>query len=526
MVEPENKNNDSANNIQPGAEGAFTRFVGIILILGFLYYLFIWPIFGEGVFRWVFTGVLVVMAVLFYIFTLARSARAGQAIKVLSNSIVVVTLIFGAMLLSTFYTPESQSWLFKVFVIVYFSLLPPWLYLQFISTKGRTLWDEFVGNLFRLRVDNFANLPEPSERSIFHAEWKEANGGKIPPKDKRTEKTIYQKKFEGLFGPVLSDESTPFAILRGENLWPVAFATLIISVGWVFVVVPETLFGFTIFPAEQGTIPTSIGSLSIPMDTFRFAFLGAYFYVLQMLVRRYFQNDLKTSAYVNSIMRVIIVILLVWVVDMAIAGIASPEQRHMLAFIIGVFPHVGWQALQSLVKLPIKTVVPSLQQKYPLSDLDGLNIWYESRLLEEGIEDMQNLVTANLVDVMLNTRIPVERLVDWVDQSILYLHVGSTSNGTENSERTTLRRFGIRTATDLEDVFTPSQNGSASNGDDEHFTKLAYLLNFNGDEPSVLRSVISTLKNEPNYYQVQQWKEFPKKQFHDTSFDKALKATS
>ncbi len=95
------------------------------------------------------------------------------------------------------------------------------------------------------------------------------------------------------------------------------------------------------------------------------------------------------------------------------------------------------------------------------SDLDGLNIWYEARLLEEGVEDMQNLATANLVDVMLRTRVPVERLVDWVDQAHLYLRVGKerpkdTQGNELPSDREVLRRLGIRTATDLEDAFRPS----------------------------------------------------------------------
>jgi len=86
-------------------------------------------------------------------------------------------------------------------------------------------------------------------------------------------------------------------------------------------------------------------------------------------------------------------------------------------------------------KVSPQDLVPSLEQTYPLSDLDGLNIWYESRLLEEGIEDMQNLTTVNLVDVMLNTRIPVERLVDWIDQSILFLHLGALEAGNGNKEQ-------------------------------------------------------------------------------------------
>jgi hypothetical protein len=73
--------------------------------------------------------------------------------------------------------------------------------------------------------------------------------------------------------------------------------------------------------------------------------------------------------------------------------------------------------------------VPQLTPDYPLNQLDGLNVWYEARLVEEGIEDMQNLATANLVDVILHTRVPVGRLVDWVDQAQLYLHLDRAERG-------------------------------------------------------------------------------------------------
>lgn len=512
MNSTESSQGNGAAGVQraPAESGVFSRYLGIMIILGILYYTLVWHnLEWTGLQKWLLTGGLFLLSIVIYIFSMARSARTGQVIKVLSDAIVVVLLVFGALIAAILFTPRDQSFLFKVFVIFYFALLPPWLYLQFISTKGKTLWDEFVNNLYRLRVDNYGNLPEPPRASPYYPAWLNAHGGQRPVEVDEENKSIYRKKFEGLFGPVLSDESTPFAIFRGENLWPVAFATLIISVGWVFVVAPDTLFGVSLLSASQ----PSAGSPIIPRETFRFAFLGAYFYVLQMLVRRYFQNDLKTSAYVNSIMRVIVVMLLVWVLDTAGRGVLTADQRVTLAFVIGVFPHIGWQALQALVKLPMKLVIPSLEQKYPLSDLDGLNIWYESRLLEEGIEDMQNLVTANLVDVMLNTRIPVERLVDWVDQSMLFLHVGTGRNGNESSERDILRRYGIRTATDLQDVFDAHQSDSAL--PPEQIEKLEYLLNANREEPSILRSVIATLKNEPNYYQVQQWKLFPKLQLED-----------
>jgi hypothetical protein len=219
-----------------------------------------------------------------------------------------------------------------------------------------------------------------------------------------------------------------------------------------------------------------------------------------MLVRRYFQNDLKTGAYVSASMRIVIVQLLAWALSLAYPSSVTEQQQMVIAFIIGVFPDVGWQALIGLVKVPLKPIVPSLKQDYPLSDLDGLNLWYESRLMEEGIENLQNLVTANLVDLMLNTRIPVDRLVDWVDQAALYLHLGKEER--DRSPRQVLRRYGIRTATDLEETLT--------SGDAEQLTRLSRVLNDSAEEPSVLRAVAASFQNEPNLRHVRAWRTSPR----------------
>jgi hypothetical protein len=46
-------------------------------------------------------------------------------------------------------------------------------------------------------------------------------------------------------------------------------------------------------------------------------------------------------------------------------------------------------------------------------------------LIDEGIENMENLAHAVLIELMLQTRIPLSTLIDWIDQSILFLYVGS-----------------------------------------------------------------------------------------------------
>lgn len=483
--------------------------LGALLVFGPIFYFIVWRnLPGERTMKWIETGAVLLLAGVIFVFLKAKKVRVFE---VMGNLIIVTVIVFGVALCSILFTSETQSELFRIFVILYFSFLPPWLYLQFITTKGETLWDEYVLNLFRLHIDDYANLPEPPKRSAFHRKWSQAREtkrslGEQAEQDQH-EKSIYRKKFEGLFGPIPENDTSTFARFRGENLWPVAIATTLISAGWVLVVKPQSLFHLSIMPETL----TPSAAPQIPGDAFRFGFLGAYFYVLQMLVRRYFQNDLKTSAYVNATMRIIIVILLVWTLDL-LSGDNAPAQRLAIAFAIGVFPHVGWQALQALIKLPLKLVLPSLSQQYPLSDLDGLNIWYESRLLEEGIEDMQNLATANLVDVMLNTRIPVERLVDWVDQSLLYLRVDKKEGGepSKESDRAMLRRYGVRTATDLEDVFKADQMfADAVTTKKQFIEKFERVLNpGDAEAPSVVLAIVATLKREPNLYHVRQWKTF------------------
>ena len=158
----------------------------------------------------------------------------------------------------------------------------------------------------------------------------------------------------------------------------------------------------------------------------KFGFLGAYAFIIQMLVRRYFQSDLRASAYASSVVRIFVVTIVVAVVYQLPGLQNNPRWEAVAAFVVGFFPIVGMQALQHLAATVLRTVVPSLSSPYPLDQIDGLNVWYEARLLEEGIEDMQNLTTTNLVDVLLHTHVPVGRLIDWIDQAHLYQHLDRT----------------------------------------------------------------------------------------------------
>jgi hypothetical protein len=489
------------------SEDAEPLILGFLFIGAIVYFTVVWSHLPTTTWvRWLVTGAVAVAIAVIWIAVrkwspLRDKLKAqGSVVRrwgLVASDFLMFLLIVGAVIVASIVLDaEDQVVLLKLFAVLYFSMLPAILYLQFSSRKTLTVWKEYVLNLYKLGADDLANLPRPPTLSRFHKPWKEARDRAFPGAldDKVARKlelaNIYRVKFRDLFGPVPDVEGQRSVLsLRSVHKLQVVITTILITIGWIFVVQPEAVFGQSILPADfkLAHLPP------IPRETFSFAFLGAYFYILQMLIRRYFQNDLKATAYINATMRIVVVILLVWTLDPLLSDSVTQAQRNAIAFVIGVFPTVGWQLIvQTLLRVP-GLIIPSLQSTYKLTDLDGLNVWYESRLLEVGIEDMQNLATTDIVDLMLNTRIPVDRLVDWIDQAFLYLRV------TEKKERTTLRQYGIRSSTDLLDVFEDAQRAS----------DMERLLN-EGDEsqPSRMRSLVVTLERERNLQYVEAWKSF------------------
>jgi len=445
--------------------------------------------------------------------------RRYQRVAVVTDFLLLLFLVcLSSVGPALFLGREFQILLLKFGAILFFSLLPGLLYLQFIVVRGKTLREEYVLNLFRLHMDDYGNLPEPPRGSIFHEYWRECwesrGGTKAAP---HARDSLYLIKFEGLYGEAITrrlidDDAGEKRTnrFRGENLLPVISTTLLLSVCWAVVLQPEAVFSWSRLP---GTFALNNRPL-IPAEALRFGFVGAYFFILQMLVRRYFQDDLKTSAYINALNRIILVILVVTAINIVWPANWPLQQQYAFAFMIGIFPQIGVRALHSLITLPLKLLIPSLKTDYPLSDLDGLNIWYESRLLEESIEDMQNLAKANLVDVILRTRIPVDRLVDWIDQAHLYLHI-------PKANRAELRRRGIRTATGLERhvkkhirvdkpfeaKFDVEENGNEEPKGSRKKVRAAQRPNHITNQE--LDSIANILANEPNLYHVREWKAFP-----------------
>ncbi|HKE72012.1 MAG TPA: hypothetical protein VKB57_00245, partial [Acidimicrobiales bacterium] len=310
----------------------------------------------------------------------------------------------------------------KVAAVVVLAFLPGWLYVRFLGQRAGALWNEYVLNLHRLAWDEPAFLPEPPCASPYREDWEAAQASLCPRKAGEMAKVnIYQQKFDAYYGRSVSavKPETDFTV-RVDMLFPVFLATAWLAIGWTAV----------LWDASFASAPATV------WDVMKYAFVGAYIFALQSLIRRFFQSDLRPSAYASLLVRFIVAlsmtVALVQILDV------SPASEAAVAFVVGIFPAVALQALKRNAQALLGVRVRSATADYPLDQIDGLDLWYQDRLMEEGIEDMQNLATASLVDVMLHCRVPVNRLIDWVDQAHLYLHLDHAE--TDRSERRAVDR--------------------------------------------------------------------------------------
>lgn len=351
--------------------------------------------------------------------------------------------------------------------------LPAMLFFLFAEQRRHVLEEQFHRDI--LRLDPALRTVDEAERA-YSPLLKEA---------------LHTRKGPLFFGPIL-------------------LSTFLLALGWVIAVLPSTGAIQKIF----GSPPSELLDLFVPnRNAFTFAFLGTYFFSLNMVFRRYVRADLGPKAYSHVAVRIIIASILAWVASYTLEGAtsngasSSPEGMtpwHLLlfAFFIGIVPETGLAVLHDLLKTRfVSFFIPTLKNRDALTELEGITLYDKTRLLEEGIENIENLAHHNLIELILRTRIPAPRLVDLVDQAILYLHTRDERNPDvsdalgQSRALSRLKAHGIRTATDLEQVAS----------DPAAREPLLALLE---GEPHRIRLILNALHDDEWMPQLRSWREF------------------
>ena len=339
------------------------------------------------------------------------------------------------------------------------AVLPAMLYYLFDRQQVGTLRESFFRNVIEL---------EPKILTLEDA--KSAYGGMVAE--------VYGSEAD----------ADPHVRFTASSRLPILIATLALTSGWLLVLPP--------LARPEASL------LLIPTPTpVSFGFLGAYFFSIGMIVRRYTRSDLKPKTYGHVTVRLLLTVVLVWALSAlplwtdASPGSASPYLLA-LSFMVGIVPDTGLMVIRRFLSTTLlKVRIDSMHERLPLSQLDGITLYEQARLAEEGIEDVQNLVYYHLVELVLQTRIPLYRLIDWVDQGILIMHLGSSK------DLETLRAHGIRNASDLH----AANVAARKRGTTSDF--MALLGKAEGSDLNRLQMVYDALQNDEWFENILLWRE-------------------
>jgi hypothetical protein len=452
-----------------------------------------------------------------------KGTKTGQAGFVIF--ICGAVLFIGLFLASL---TDLAAMVLRLVLLICATFLPAMLYFLFIAARRESLFNAFTTSLERLGLLRRWWVAGPDE----HAQGKTVLTLESPSSRRRRIKS-YLDRFGALYGRLPSQFVNEFlaCIERGcgkssesnlvfdaqqddatgrarqpstiadsatfdfHTVIPVLGATCLLALGWI-ATLPPSLYS----PYGGGDFPMWFKGIVAPTPhPVTFGFLGAYFYSLQMIVKRFVRRDLGANAYNAISLRIILAVIGIWVATRALqvlgAGFDETSSITLVAsFAIGAFPLIVWQLITASLKKfpPFKVALPSLTSSQPLDAIDGISIWHQTRFEEEDVESVPNLASADIVDLMLSTKIPPNRMIDWIDQAILLTYLGKQENS-----RALLEKYGIRTATSLE---------AACRATVGVFGKTISELPLEGEDGRRFRVIVASMYYCPNFTLVRNWR--------------------
>ena len=207
------------------------------------------------------------------------------------------------------------------------------------------------------------------------------------------------------------------------------------NVKWNYVVqsippILTTILGLCLFTNQEQIntlLSLEASGSNVTLKAIQFGFLGSYIFSVQLVYRRYTTLDLQPSVYMYCALTMISGIAFNFVAFEAINALNNSQGTQtatglaggiiaIVAFSLGYFPylaiswfnHVGYTALG---------IQKRRSDALPLSLIDGISQFHETRLRDEGIDNVQNLASISIDELLINTRFSAAEIISWVDQA-------------------------------------------------------------------------------------------------------------
>ena len=216
-----------------------------------------------------------------------RSTAVRVASLILVGSPAILIALGGVVFVAE---PTWRVNVIRTVLDVILLITPAVMWWLFIEAQRASLLNEFLTNVQRLGL---------LERREPLGETEAARSTRIDS---------YLQKFEGTYGrvpqrvhrDVLENRITPYSTEEARtqapfsvSAVPVSITVVVLAIGWLITLPPVR--GKLV--DEQEVWTTALTPTATPVT---FAFLGAYFFAIQMLFRRYVRSDLRGSTLCGS----------------------------------------------------------------------------------------------------------------------------------------------------------------------------------------------------------------------------------
>ena len=232
-------------------------------------------------------------------------------------------------------------------------------------------------------------------------------------------------------------------------LLPVSFAFLICFLAISYIIFADRLvegLGDSVLLTGADFGAKNKGLIQQSISVLAFAFLGGFIWSATNTIRRLIAGDLAPSVYYSAGIRILLASSVALVLSFLLGQESGSDllsfkaSLSSIAFLTGMFPE---RILAYLIKLFQKFVNPDQlnNDKLSLYRIEGISMQHKERLEEIGIDNAQNLASASLTQLMIETPYKSRLLLDWIGQAKLLCYAK------EDMEK--LRSVGIRSVFDL-----------------------------------------------------------------------------
>ena len=237
-----------------------------------------------------------------------------------------------------------------------------------------------------------------------------------------------------------------------------------------------------IFGADNLFLPRAIAAGRILF----WGWLGSYIYSFHLTWRRFLAYDLTPSVYIFTSNRFFLAMAVGAIVGTGMGTFSTAAGMpfdvnlatvYVVTFFIGFFPEQGINWIAATAQKALRQR-GGIAKETRLSEIEGLSIWHQGRLRQEGIENVQNLATASVPALVIGSPFPVNQIVDWVDQAILLAYASQEQFGA-------LEKAGLLRASDV----------LTTTSDDEGLNDLADATGLKKSELKVLSRVLQSALN-------------------------------